>query len=114
MLNNYFVLAPSFHGATLVSLILSNHKNIVALGDTLPTLSFDQGCGCGKLVSECNFWQSLKQDVPENGTHHILPEYPRVFRHRHLNLAVLYALNKMNLRLGGSVNRSQNTRHFSA
>lgn len=97
--SNYFLLAPSFHGATLLSLILGNHTKIIALGDTLPTLSFDQGCGCGKKISKCEFWKSIKQRVPVNGVHHILTEYPRLISSRLGNQALLYITMKLGIRL---------------
>ena len=33
-----FVVCPSFHGATLLALLLNNHSQISALGDMLPWL----------------------------------------------------------------------------
>lgn len=52
-----FVVCPSYHGATLLSMLLNNHPEVLALGDTVPTRSYDAGCACGKHVSECAFWQ---------------------------------------------------------
>lgn len=54
-----FVVTLPFHGATLLSLLLNNHSRISALGDTNPTLEFDQGCPCGEHVSTCPFWQAV-------------------------------------------------------
>ena len=57
MLN--FVLCPSYHGATLLSLLLNLHPEISSLGDTFPTREFDQRCSCGEKVSQCRFWQEI-------------------------------------------------------
>lgn len=89
-MRNYFILAPSFHGATLLSLLLSNHSRIVSLGDTLPTLKFDQGCGCGKRVSECEFWSSIRVANPGRGRFHFLPEYCVISKIPAVNLGLLY------------------------
>lgn len=78
----YFVVAPSFHGATLLSKLLNDHPAIVSLGDTYPSNRFDQVCGCGMYVSECPFWQTVFEllgaeryrDFP-----HLLPNYPAIF-----------------------------------
>ncbi|MGK7887253.1 MAG: sulfotransferase [Crocosphaera sp.] len=59
----YYVLCPSFHGATLLSVILNNHSQITSLGDTFPNRNFDQICTCRKKVSECDFWQELYHET---------------------------------------------------
>ena len=42
----FFVLSPSYHGATLLSKLLNAHPEVTALGDTYPSNQFDQICGC--------------------------------------------------------------------
>ena len=59
----FFVLCPSFHGATLVAKLLNAHPEVSSLGDTYPSNAFDQTCGCGALVSECGFWTSVKSAI---------------------------------------------------
>ncbi|MCA9247643.1 MAG: hypothetical protein KDA42_11020 [Planctomycetales bacterium] len=54
-----FVLCPSFHGATLLSLLLNNHSEITSLGDAIPSRKYDQTCACQAKVSECPFWTEL-------------------------------------------------------
>jgi hypothetical protein len=54
-----FVVAESFHGATLLALLLNNHSKISALGDTNPSREFDQGCSCGESVRACGFWKTI-------------------------------------------------------
>jgi hypothetical protein len=54
-----FTLCPAFHGATLLSLLVNNHSELICLGDTNPTRSYDQVCACGHRVSECSFWQAV-------------------------------------------------------
>jgi hypothetical protein len=52
------VLCPSFHGATLLSLVLANHRGVLSLGDTVATEP-NHHCGCGVLVSNCAFWTQV-------------------------------------------------------
>jgi Sulfotransferase family len=54
-----FVVCPSFHGATLLALLLNNHSRVSALGDTLPHRGAGHICACGELVDECSFWQTV-------------------------------------------------------
>ncbi len=55
------LLCPSFHGATLLSLLLNNHDEISCLGDTIPSRARDTRCSCGALVHECDFWRRIEQ-----------------------------------------------------
>jgi hypothetical protein len=54
-----FVVCPSFHGATLLALLLNNHSRLSALVDTIPTRKYDQLCACKLPVSRCDFWQTI-------------------------------------------------------
>ncbi|MEZ6120860.1 MAG: sulfotransferase [Pirellulaceae bacterium] len=55
----YFVLSPSYHGATVLAALLNNHSRISCLGDTFPKRSFTQTCTCRKTVWDCPFWSQL-------------------------------------------------------
>ena len=78
----FFILALNYHGSTLLAKLLNGHPRVVCLVDTYPSNRFDQICGCGVPVSECGFWQTVKQrlradrylDQPV-----MLPAYPRIF-----------------------------------
>lgn len=54
-----FVLAPAYHGATLLSLLLNNHSKITALADTLPMWEPESRCSCGVGFRSCTFWQTV-------------------------------------------------------
>lgn len=58
-----FVVCPSFHGATLFSLLLNNHSQVSALADTNPSREYDQLCSCGEHVSACAYWQAVSWRV---------------------------------------------------
>ena len=92
-----FVVCPSYHGATLLALLLNNHPMITALGDTNPTREFDQTCACGRQVSQCPFWEAVRQGVGTgrfDHLHNLLPILPAPLENRPLN--------------GGSVTVSRN------
>jgi Sulfotransferase family len=54
-----FVISPAFHGATLLSVLLSNHSEVTALGDTVPLRSPESPCSCGVGFQSCAFWQTV-------------------------------------------------------
>lgn len=75
----YFILSPSYHGATLLAKLINAHPQLTALGDTYPSNAFDQVCGCGEHVSACTFWRAVKSDIGvecSTGTRLMLPQYP--------------------------------------
>lgn len=77
----FFIVTPSFHGATLLSKLLNDHSEIMSLGDTYPSSQFDQVCGCGEYVSRCPFWQQVGRDVGVERYRdhpHWLPDYPAI------------------------------------
>jgi Sulfotransferase family len=84
-----FVACPSYHGATLLSLILNNHSELAALGDTLPERQhMDYFCSCGERIENCDFWTELAQVTgaeafAQEAT--LLPLRPRLVRHELAN-----------------------------
>lgn len=78
---HFFVIATNFHGATLLSKLLNDHSQVIALGDTYPSNLFEQVCGCGAMVKNCQFWQKINQDIAAEryiSEPHILPDYPQI------------------------------------
>lgn len=67
---------------TLLAKLVNAHPKVVCLGDTYPSNRNEHICGCGKNVSDCAFWQTIKRRVglgrAEN-TPHLLPLTPKVF-----------------------------------
>jgi hypothetical protein len=77
----FFLVAPSFHGATLLAKLLNAHPQIVSLADTYPSNRFDQICGCGTYVSQCRFWKAIKARVGAQryiSSPSMLPIYPKI------------------------------------
>lgn len=95
-----FQFAPSFHGATLVALLLNNHSRIASLGDTLPTLAYDQVCGCRQKVSGCSFWSEVRRRIPERGYSTLVPVAPKWLRRERLNGRLMYLCAAAFLRAG--------------
>jgi hypothetical protein len=61
----YCILCPSYHGATLVSLLLGNHSRVRSLGDTIPSQPFPVQCGCGAPFDRCEFWRKVAAIAPD-------------------------------------------------
>lgn len=77
----YFVIAPNFHGATLLSKLINDHPDVMSLGDTYPSNRFDQICGCGNHVSRCSFWTRVGERVGAERYRNfpqMLPAYPTI------------------------------------
>lgn len=62
-----FVLCPSYHGATLLAVLLANHSRIISLGDAIPSREFIQRCSCGMAVDGCDFWTALLDRLHPQG-----------------------------------------------
>lgn len=105
-----FVLCPSYHGATLLSCLLSNHSKISAMGDTLPQKRFlEEGaatCSCGETIDRCKFWQKVIGEFNPNLVYrdkNILPMYPVVFNNEYVNylfskyITLFFLYSKKNL-----------------
>ncbi len=56
-----FILSPSYHGSTLLSILLNNHTGISCLGSSFPPRRFDTLCSCGQHVSQCRFWREIQK-----------------------------------------------------
>ena len=83
-----FILAPSYHGATMLSWRLNHHQNIVSLGTGNPNRDESQTCSCGARVSDCPFWSQVHSylDIqPDDPIETMLPQAPFITRNRTLN-----------------------------
>jgi Sulfotransferase domain len=104
-----FVVCPSYEGATLLALLLNNHSQISALGDTLPSRRTDWTCACGQRVSECDFWQMVSAGLDTSRYRNLptlLPVMPWPLAHRQIEGSVVHVsqdprLNRLAGRLAG-------------
>lgn len=85
------VLCPSYHGATLLALLLNNHSRVSHLGDTLPGRdTLWHVCACGQRIDKCEFWTSLAEDLDAGrfvNESSLLPLTPRLLAGRTMNTA---------------------------
>lgn len=87
-----FVVCPSYHGATLLALLLNNHSQISALGDTIPLRKWDPVCACGRRVSECDFWQTVSRRLDTRRFSNLptlLPAMPWPLSHHQVEASVV-------------------------
>jgi hypothetical protein len=92
---HYFVLAPSFHGATLLAMLLSNHPDVVALGDTNPPRPQTR-CLCGERVADCPFWSVVGQGDPSMYTstsRKMMPTVPDLTARYSVNVRLTTAIS---------------------
>ena len=85
-----YILSPSYSGSTLLSTLLARHPEIASIGELKASALGDVNqyhCGCGKLLSDCSFWQKViagvrvmapEFDLSDFGTH--FNRGPRNFR----------------------------------
>ena len=89
-----FVLSPSFHGASLLAILLNNHSKIISLGDTIPTRKTeDFSCSCGRSIEGCTFWSHIEETQRKynhSRSEHIAPLLPR------LSLSTIERINRLN------------------
>jgi Sulfotransferase family len=99
-----FVLAPSFHGATLLALLLSNHPELVSLGDTNPTRP-DAWCSCGRRLGDCPVWAAIGAEVSPFGSvgTKMLPTVPDLTPSQLVNVRLTAALSVAAIRTSSSV-----------
>lgn len=66
-----YILAPSYSGSTLLTLLLAQHSKIATVGEMI----FDHkkrdvdtySCSCGQLLKECPFWAKVSAICASNG-----------------------------------------------
>jgi hypothetical protein len=82
-----FIVSPSYHGSTLLSLLLQNHSQVSSLGDANLPRGSKTTCSCGQRVYECDFWQALTAQLDTSRYAKVptmLPMLPRPLTRRKL------------------------------
>lgn len=92
-----YLLCPSWHGATLIGMLLGNHPRALSLGDTLHS-RWPFPCRCGRRSDACAFWQDVRARAGITGDAP-LPRRPRLFAHAALDQAAVTALAAVAARL---------------
>ena len=109
----YCILCPSYHGATLLSLVLGNHSRVLSLGDTVAA-SPSQRCGCGKLVGECEFWRSVRARWGGVTNQEFIPARPKILPWPRLNQAASLCSAVIAFRAGAVIRFDPLARAFEA
>ena len=82
--STYFtLLCPSYHGATMLSALLSNHSQICSAGDGNPGWRDPNRipCKCGRSIAVCDFWQGLaglRETGGKPANEHWFPTTPKI------------------------------------
>lgn len=79
-----FLLSPSWHGATLLSMLLGNHSRVYSCGDTIPA-RIPFRCRCGKSSDACAFWTEVRQRVGVSAADSVIPARPSITGYRSLD-----------------------------
>jgi hypothetical protein len=80
-----YILAPSYSGSTLLTLLLSQHDEIATIGELKATsmgIVEEYRCSCGERIRECGFWESLRERAARAGEAFSLADFGTVFRAR--------------------------------
>lgn len=70
-----YIAGSGHSGSTLLDLIIGSHSKVESVGEIKPQrisrlvqpLSEDHLCSCGSKVAECDYWQSIVQDMSAQG-----------------------------------------------
>jgi hypothetical protein len=65
-----YIIAPSYSGSTLLTLLLADHPAIATVGELKHVVGNAKGayhCSCGAEIYQCNFWSQVKQEVCARG-----------------------------------------------
>lgn len=86
----YFILAPTHHGAALLSRRLNQHPAILSLGTGNPHAEGDDSCSCGAETQDCPFWSEIREAVPitmgeESPFVRLFPESPFISTRESVN-----------------------------
>ena len=98
-----YILCPPYHGATLLALLCNNHSRLSCLGDTNPSLTYDQVCACGRSIQTCEFWSRIARSLPAarcRRSQTLLPTVPSLVASGPLNRAAAGAFAVLSLLCG--------------
>lgn len=56
----YHILCPSFHGSSVLCMLLNNHSRVRAIADANP-LRGQNNCLCGQGFYDCDFWTRMRE-----------------------------------------------------
>jgi len=78
-----YILASSYSGSTLLTLLLANHPEISTIGELKASALGDVGkyvCSCGRPILECRFWKQVGAKMAAMGAEFRLEDFGTHFR----------------------------------
>ena len=64
--NVIYIMGPSHSGSTLLTFLLSNHREISTIGELKATSMGpieNYHCSCGQLIEDCDFWKNVAAEM---------------------------------------------------
>ncbi len=65
-----YIMGPSYSGSTLLTLLLADHPQIATVGELKASAMGDitsYYCSCGEVLTQCHFWQKVKDKMSAAG-----------------------------------------------
>jgi hypothetical protein len=64
-----YILATTYSGSTLLSLLLDSHPRVVSIGELDNTIHKYPGykCSCGRAIVDCGFWKGIRELCTREG-----------------------------------------------
>ncbi|MDO8954865.1 MAG: sulfotransferase [Gammaproteobacteria bacterium] len=78
-----YIMGPNYSGSTLLTLLLADHLDIATVGELKATSMGDiasYNCSCGELLTNCSFWNEVKQLLLKQGRHFTFNDFKTHFR----------------------------------
>lgn len=104
-----FVLTLSYHGATLLAVLLSNHPDAIYPGDTNPRSANDR-CSCGVRMPACPFWSAALAGQHQPSGRKLLPTVPTLLSNPSANVRLTAAMSVAAIRFTPSIWRLARSR----
>lgn len=78
-----YIMGPNYSGSTLLTLLLADHQDIATVGELKATSMGDIStyrCSCGERLTECSFWNEVKQLMVKQGQDFAFDNFHTHFR----------------------------------
>lgn len=78
-----YILAPSYSGSTLLTLLLARHPGLATVGELKATSmgNIDEYmCSCGSRIRNCEFWAKLGDHLAQQGISFDLGDFETTYR----------------------------------
>jgi hypothetical protein len=78
-----YIMGPNYSGSTLLTLLLADHPDIATVGELKATSMGNiesYRCSCGELLTECPFWNEVRQFLLKQGRDFTFDNFRTHFR----------------------------------